>query len=90
MMEKLDQSTRLYLKKRRLNKEPTPEDERALQKIRNDFKQAMKAGDEKIELAAATYELVRLQLMNGHVGVLVLMLLCGRRWISTFAGWMPI
>lgn len=56
-MDKLEQSSRAYLKRKA--KDASVADDRALQKIRDDFKRAMEMGDEKIELAAQTYELVR-------------------------------
>ncbi len=56
--EKLEQTTRDYLKQRKLTKSSTATDDRALQKIRDEFKRAMEIGDEKVELAVATYELV--------------------------------
>jgi hypothetical protein len=56
-MDKLEQSSRAYLKRK--TKDASVADDRALQKIRDDFKRAMEMGDEKIELAAQTYELVR-------------------------------
>lgn len=55
-MDKLEQSSRAYLKRKA--KDASVADDRALQKIRDDFKRAMEMGDEKIELAAQTYELV--------------------------------
>jgi len=58
-MDKLEQSSRAYLKRKASAKDASvATDDRALQKIRDDFKRAMEMGDEKIELAAQTYELV--------------------------------
>jgi inhibitor of growth protein 4 len=56
LLDKLEQSTRNYLKKKRDN--PELADERTLIKIREDFQKAMQHGDEKVELAVQTYELV--------------------------------
>jgi len=58
LMDKLEQATRGYLKKKRGAKDTSVTDDRALQKIRDDFKRAIEMSDEKIELAVQTYELV--------------------------------
>jgi len=58
LLDKLEVSTRGYLKKRKTAKEGSVTDDRALQKLKDEFKKAMEMGDEKVELAIATYELV--------------------------------
>jgi len=62
LLDKLEVETRAYLKKRKKDKDKSVTDDRALHKIREDFQKAAEYGDEKVNLAVQTYELVDKQI----------------------------
>ncbi len=59
LVDKLEVESKHYLKKRRTEKDQSVTDDRALQKLREEFQKAVEFGDEKVNLAVQTYELVR-------------------------------
>jgi hypothetical protein len=55
LAEKVEKSTKLYIKNAKRNREPSDEEE---QNIKSDMKQCLELADEKVQLAVQTYELV--------------------------------